>query len=1029
MGRYLEEGAFFPGTNREGEYRIAEMIDKGSSCAVYLADFTDHEGNVTEHILKEYNPASLHIVRSSDGRLVVKEDEREDFENGLLRFRAGYKRQLAIRRMSELKNSTTNIQEIFEANGTWYIDMTVFHGTVYSRFREETLYQLLRRLRALAQVIGSYHRAGFLHLDIKPDNIFTIPETCELVMLFDFDSVIECSKACFAGGLSYTRDWAAPEQTAPALRRQICEATDLYAVGEILFFKIFDRHSLPEERRPFAEYEFDTEAPIFRDVNPKVFPLLADFLRHTIRASVKGRYWSAEELLNDLDKIIKLADPKGPYLMNSAGVPQPFFIGRDHELAQIHEIFQDNDIVFISGIGGIGKSELAKNYAKTYRNDYGSIIFTTYNGSFQVLINDDSQVHIANFFRYPDEKEQDYFKRKLRKLKELCNSQVLFIIDNLDNSELEDEEQKCLSDILSAGCRFLITTRIREWGYFVFDLDVFSEKADLVKLFFKYYLNNTVRKESSVSEIADGEESAISEIIDYVDGHTLTVELIARQTKAGFLTPAQMLTKLKEHGLSGSGKEKVNSTKDNRQSKKTAFDHMAAVFDIANLSEQEKYVLANMALVPIDGIRGDLFKDCCGLEDFDAVNKLIDCGWLNREDDIIKMHPVIGEITAARCIDKEATQCEELLRNIEKMMVNFAWDCDDDIRIENEVFLNGVANNLVKYDFSSELIAVILVDMPIFMMLDFESGERWALQSHKIFKDLYGDEHPEVAVSLNDLGNFYEKIGRGKEAEQCFLQSCEMCERLYGKVHPAVTECLNNLGMLFLEMRNQEKAEQCLLQSYEIFSSLFNQECSDMATNLNCLEDIYQDFEEEPSRTAKYLNDLGELYSEDGIFEKAEQCLLKSYEIRTILYGEYGSGIAESVNNLGNYYIDVGKLDVAEQYLLLFYKVCRDLYGEEHSHTATALNNLGALYSMMGAMGKAEQYLLRSYEIREKAHEEVQDTAITLEALGMLYNEKNELKLAKKYLKKALEIYRKLYGDDHPEIEFLEEILNKLNHQ
>lgn len=885
MGRYLEEGAFFHGANREGEYRITEMIGKGSSCAVYLADFTDHEGNVTEHILKEYNPVSLHTARSSGGWLTVKEDECEEFENGLLRFRAGYGRQLAVRRMSELKNSTTNIQEIFEANGTWYIDMTVFHGTVYSRLGGETLYQLLRRLRALTQVVGSYHRAGFLHLDIKPDNIFTIPETCELIILFDFDSVVKKEKAGSAGGLSYTKDWAAPEQTAPALRQQVCEATDLYAIGEILFFKIFDRHSSPEERRPFAEYKFDTELPIFRDVNPKVFPLMADFLRHTIRASVKGRYQSAEELLNELDKMIKLANPKEPYLINSACVPQPFFIGRKHELVQIHEVFQDNDIVFISGIGGIGKSELAKNYAKTYQNDYDSIIFTTYNDNFQVLINDDSKVQIANFFRYPGEKEHDYFERKLMKLKELCDSRVLFIIDNLDNSELENAEQKRFGDILSTGCRFLITTRIREWDYFVYDLDVFSEKTDLVRLFFKYFSNHTVGNKSLVSGIDDGEGTAISDIIDYVDGHTLTVELIARQTKAGFLTPVQMLAKLKEHGLSGSGKEKVHLTKDNRQSKKTAFDHMTAIFDIANLNEQEKYVLANMALMPIDGIRGDRFKDYCELEDFDAVNKLIDCGWLNRDDDIIKMHPVIGEVIALRCIDREAAQCEVLLKNVEKMMVNFTWDYDDDIRLKNEAFLNGVANNLVKYDFSSEFIAVILVDMPVFMP-DLESGERWALQSHKIFKELYGEEHPEVAVSLNDLGNFYYKIGYGKEAEQCFLQSCEMCERLYGKEHPAVTECLNNLGMLFLAMGNQEKAEQCLSKSYGIFSSLYHQEYSDMATNPNGLEGIYQDYEEEPSRTAEYLYDLGNLYDTDGFFEKAEQCLLKSYEIRTILYGE-----------------------------------------------------------------------------------------------------------------------------------------------
>jgi len=59
---------------------------------------------------------------------------------------------------------------------------------------------------------------------------------------------------------------------------------------------------------------------------------------------------------------------------------------------------------------------------------------------------------------------------------------------------------------------------------------------------------------------------------------------------------------------------------------------------------------------------------------------------------------VIGEVIALRCIDREAAQCEVLLKNVEKMMVNFTWDCDDDIRLKNEAFLNGAANNLVKYD-------------------------------------------------------------------------------------------------------------------------------------------------------------------------------------------------------------------------------------------------------------------------------------------------------------------------------------------
>ena len=70
------------------------------------------------------------------------------------------------------------------------------------------------------------------------------------------------------------------------------------------------------------------------------------------------------------------------------------------------------------------------------------------------------------------------------------------------------------------------------------------------------------------------------------------------------------------------------------------------------------------------------------------------------------------------------------------------------------------------------------------------------------------------------------------------------------------------------------------MKAYEIFSNLFNQKCVGIIANLNNLEKIYRDYMEEPSRTAKYLIDLGKLYDKDGIFEKAEQCLLKSREIR-----------------------------------------------------------------------------------------------------------------------------------------------------
>ena len=154
-----------------GKYMISEMIGRGSSCAVYRAEHFTADGVQTEHLLKEYNPRSVSVTRTDDGMMNVAPEEQDDFDTGLAHFQAGYEKQLSIRRMSELRNSTSNVQTVFEANGTYYIDMTLFTGSTYSEIREKSLYDLCRRMKAVAQVVGNYHKAGFLHLDIKPDKL------------------------------------------------------------------------------------------------------------------------------------------------------------------------------------------------------------------------------------------------------------------------------------------------------------------------------------------------------------------------------------------------------------------------------------------------------------------------------------------------------------------------------------------------------------------------------------------------------------------------------------------------------------------------------------------------------------------------------------------------------------------------------------------------------------------------------------------------------------------------------------------
>ena len=84
-----------------------------------------------------------------------------------------------------------------------------------------------------------------------------IDETRELIKLFDTDTVVNKNKlisgdACF---LSCSAKWAAPEQRL-GRRAKICETTDIYAIGAVLFWRIVGRTLENNDIGPFSDWDF-----------------------------------------------------------------------------------------------------------------------------------------------------------------------------------------------------------------------------------------------------------------------------------------------------------------------------------------------------------------------------------------------------------------------------------------------------------------------------------------------------------------------------------------------------------------------------------------------------------------------------------------------------------------------------------------------------------------------------------------------------------------------------------------------------
>lgn len=983
MNRYLHPGYKFSLDAIEGVFKIKSVIGYGSSCAVYFVEFTDKNGICTEHLLKEYNPNKLELYRSESGVLFSDNDEEaESFNSGLLRFEEGYKKQLKIRKLNETKNTTSNIQGIYEGNGTKYIDMTCFNGLTYDKIQESNLYDLLRRTKTIAQIIKHYHNNGFLHLDLKPNNIFTIPESVELVVLFDFDSLMTRNEIMSGSSVSYTEAWAAPELLLPGRKSKICEATDLFSIGEMVFYQLFGRHSSADERRSFAKYEFDYDSAICKGSDPKVFPMLTDFFNKTICGVVSKRYISANEMLEALDQMIPLANPHEPRIVSSLPALQSFFVGRTCEIEKMHNRLEENDLLFVSGMGGIGKSELVKNFAVQYKDSYDAVIFAPYITDLMMLITDDKSVSIANIERFQGEQPVEYYNRKLRKLNELCNERTLFIIDNFDTAE-----DPHLNDILSLGCKKIITTRnnFADYNYTQIEIGSLAIRSDINSIFNQYY-SKPLDEES---------QKTVDLIIDLVDGHTMTVELLAKQMKSGRATPQKMLDTLRKGGIGESGKEKVESGKDSNLSRQSAYDHIRALFDVSDLDENEIYILGNLSLIPHSGISTEQFKDWCELEDYETINSLVSEGWIrwDEEKDFISLHPVVSDIMF-ELIKEEKIDFEKLINSLTNCLDSDEYDT---LSYETRKDINDISlfctERIYRSNIESETVAYLLdstaIETKSFGYLDLCIA--YAEKAKEIREKLFGEESAEAAKSYNNLGELHKEKCNIKESEYYHTKALKIRKHIYGNLHQDTAESYGNLAIVYSQKGSFDKAEELSLNSLNIFLSLYGDKHDLISTSYNNLSEIYW-----------YMNK----------FDIAIECGFKALEISNFLHGEMNFDSAISYCNLSVLYSNHFKdYDKAEKFALKALKISQSLFGEFYNFTAAMYGNLGCVYSEQGRLDETLTCYLNSLKISQKLVGDFHnDTAIAYQNIAWVYQEKREYDEAEKYFLKVLNIRKSLYG-------------------
>ena len=622
---------------RDGyEYTITDELARGGSSIVYNAFYPDNLGQKKAVRIKECYPFKCNLVRQPNGRLLVPEAESVLFSEAKQKLRRAYRLGNEFFATDGLTNLTANTYNIFEANNTLYVVSAYAQGQELSYRRYPAVKDSIAAVKSAANAISRIHNKGYLYLDIKPGNILTLEGTTELIQLFDFDTVVPIANIAELGDrISYTKGFAALElQTGDD--RQIGRHTDVYGIGALLFYMLFDRVPDAFDCEADAQYDFSRSKLAGGSYQDALAFRLTDFFHHTLADFYLDRFSNMETVVEKLSELQDLADLSAHYIVSSKISTSALFLGRETETQWIRERLTGSTAgcSFVVGMGGIGKSTLVSHCIRQ-SDSMDSVLYLDYLGSIEKTICDDYAVHINAVQKDASETDAAYFDRKLGVLRELGRDKnCVLVIDNYTG-----DGSSAFPKLMQLGWCVLFLTRDRSLaeGYDTLEIGPISED-DLLTLFCK----------NIGHELNAEERRSAASIIRDVGGHTLVIELIAKQIGSPVcsLSIRQAAKIAANSGFSNIVSEKVGYQRDNILYQNTIKQIISGLFSAETLSEPQRTILKTLSLFGRTGVSVDGLCEMLAMKNREDIRVLYHQGWIYVDDAVITMHPVIEEVVS-----------------------------------------------------------------------------------------------------------------------------------------------------------------------------------------------------------------------------------------------------------------------------------------------------------------------------------------------------------------------------------------------
>lgn len=615
----------------------------------------------------------------------------------------------------------------------------------------------------------------------------------------------------------------------------------------------------------------------------------------------------------------------------------PFFTSRDDILCQLHHaLHHEHNIAHsrscaLSGLGGIGKTQTAIEYAYRYTNDYSAIFWVKAQTHDSLIA---SFVDLANLLNLPEKRDQEQNQVVTAVIHWLNgHDQWLLIFDNIEDIAL-------LEGFLPAARRgsLLFTSRRQALGItaHLLNLEPMTPEEGMGFLLQRARLLATT---ASLDQFPSRDKATAREIVIEMGGLPLALDQAGSFIEATHCSLSDYLRLYRSSQLCLLDEREAHA--DHPISVTRTFSLAFAQLEQNNIQAVE--LLTACAFLAPEAIPEAFFREgatylgptfeVLAANHFafhTAIKALLNYSLLQRNTDAqtVKIHRLV----------------QTVLKESQPLAVQRMWAT----RVVHAM----------SCIFPSDETHIICEQLLPHALWCIKLSEQWKM-----------NETPRTLL-ISHVATYLSKQARFSEAELLFQQALHTAEQALGAQHPLVAQVLLGLARLYNMQGKYEQAEPLCEKALYIREQM-------LGTNHLLI--------------AEALHGLAIPYIRQGKYEQAEHLLQQALHIREQALGAKHFQVTPLLHDLANLYTKQRKYEQAKPLYKRALQISRQTLGSEHIEVARLLSALATLYFEQAIYAQAKPLYQRALALRQRLlPPEHPDIAESLHSLTRLYQAQQE---------------------------------------